>query len=493
MSLLDDEISYRHRDPFTAKSSKYFATPELNQRLHLIRHLVQDSEQLLLVLAETGYGKTSLLNQLKKVAAKHHDHWWLYTLNCGPSLSAEALVSTLLSAFNVRQDGKPTQILQDSLRNHIASTRYNGQLPVLLVDDAHLLPLATLRLIVDLALQGEPLTRMRVVLFCEPQITSILATPEFEIVHHTLIHTLDIPAFSKTETRDYIQSRLEGSQYGTVHPFNSDTLKKIHTESEGIPGEINLYAQEVLRKFAEHRADFWSPHALASSKLFWGIPIVILFIGLLLLVYWQSPQTVKSVKEDTLLPPEPSAALPPPHNSPTPPVAPDGQEKVAAPVKAPVTPTTASTFSLRQAPGQDTSTLASAVGTNLSSTPATATSHTDLVPANLLGRGDIKGEGWLLRQNTNAYTLQLMGSYDYVTLKKFLAQYSLTGNEIAMLKTVYNDKDWYVLVYGVYPSRTQAQLGIDSLPNSLRQNTQPWIRKLENIQNEIKGKLETSH
>jgi DamX protein len=484
MSLLDDEISYRHRDPFTAKSPKYFATSELSQRLNLIRHLVQDSEQLLLVLAETGYGKTSLLNQLKKVAAKHHDHWWLYTLNCGPSLSAEALVSTLLSAFNVRQDGKPTQILQDSLRNHIASTRYNGQLPVLLIDDAHLLPLATLRLIVDLALQGEPLTRMRVVLFCEPQITSILATPEFEIVHHTLIHTLDIPAFSKTETRDYIQSRLEGSQYGTIHPFNSDTLKKIHTESEGIPGEINLYAQEVLRKFAEHRADFWSPHALASSKLFWGLPIAFLLIGLALMVYWQSPQSVK----EELLPSEPSSALPPPlpppPNSPVPPVTSDGQDKVAAPVKAPVIPTSAST----------PSTLASAVGANLPSTPTPATMpHADLVPANLLGRGDIKGEGWLLRQNANAYTVQLMGSYDYVTLKKFLAQYSLTGNEIAMLKTVYNGKDWYVLVYGIYPSRTQAQTGIDSLPNSLRQNTQPWIRKLENIQKDIKGKMETSH
>lgn len=470
MHLLDDEISYRHHDPFTTKSSKYFATPELSQRLNLIRHLVQNSEQLLLVLADTGYGKTSLLNQLKKVAAKHHDHWWLYTLNSGPSLSAEALVSTLLSAFNVRQDGKPTQILQDSLRNHIASTRYNGQLPVLLVDDAHLLPLATLRLIVDLALQGEPLTRMRVVLFCEPQITSILATPEFEIVHHTLIHTLDIPAFSKTETRDYIQSRLEGTQYGTVHPFNSDTLKKIHTESEGIPGEINLYAQEVLRKFAEHRADFWSPHALASSKLFWGVPMAILLIGLVLLVYWQSPQSVK----EELLPAEPSSALPPTHTSPAPPVAPDGQDKVAAPVKLPVSSTSASTAS----------TLATAVGANLSATPAT-TSHTDLVPANLLGRGDIKGEGWLLHQNTHAYTLQLMGSYDYVTLKKFLAQYSLTGNEIAMFKTIYNGKDWYVLVYGIYPSRTQAQTGIDSLPNSLRQNTQPWIRKLENIQKEI--------
>ncbi len=462
MPILDDDISLRQRDPFSSKSPKYFVTPELNQRLNLIRHLIQNSEQLLLVLAETGCGKTALLNQLKKMVAKHHEHWWVYTLQGNPALSADTLISTLLSSFKVRQNGKPSQILQDSLRNHLTSTRYNGQLPVLLVDDAHLLPLATLKLIMELAIVGESLTKMRVVLFCEPQMTSILATPEFDMVHHTLIHTLDIPTFSKSQTRDYIQFRLEGTRYTTIHPFNSDMLKKIYVESEGLPGEINLYAQEVLKKFTEQRADFLWPHSFSRTKLLWGIPIVVILLSLLLFVYW--PFSTSPLPELPPLPPASSfqPLSPAPLSPPAPPLVPPPVHSALAEALPVVPP----------------SPLVSAI-----SPPPSAA---DLVPADLLGRRDVKNQGWLLRQNAETYTVQLLGAYDYSTLKNFLTQYSLTGGGgLAMFKTFHNGKEWFVLVSGVYSNRSQATVALEQLPEALRKGNPPWIRKMANIQKEI--------
>lgn len=544
-----DEPSERFRlEPFGTKPRGYFVTPELNQRLNLIRHLIQNSEQLLLVLADLGCGKTSLLNQIKKIASKQYEHWWIYTLNSNPALSPEVLISTLLSTFNVRQEGKPTQVLQESLRNHIASMRYSGKLPILFVDDAHKLPLATLKFIVDFAMQGESLTRMRVILFCEPQITSILATHEFEIVHNTLIHTLDIPPFSKLQTRDYIQFRLEGSKYHPVHPFNSETLKKIYLESEGIPGEINLYAQEVLSKFSEQRHLLST--SLSYSKLVWGIPIVILFLGTALLVYWYYPhffhaetytnQTFPSKQILSTQTTFPETTSPSPTMSPHPslpvktyasslpvsnPQLPSlPKEKLSPPFEQ--FPVLTGTTELLKSPSyqkQDhailpyhPTTLAEQVSlssqedlmapktfpilpevkkesktTSSRETPISSEFKTPVVTENIPAVPHdpfLKGEQWLRYQNPHAYTLQILGAYDKGTLEKFLTQHSLSSQKVAMFKTIFNHKEWYVLVYGVFPNRTEAIAALEALPDPLKQTTQPWVRTLGNVQKLIKGK-----
>ena len=83
----------------TEYAGRFFATLELTQRFNLIRHLIQNSEQLVLILSEKGYGKTSLLNQLRIAG---NEHWWVCTLSSTPAISPDALTSHILSAFKVR-------------------------------------------------------------------------------------------------------------------------------------------------------------------------------------------------------------------------------------------------------------------------------------------------------------------------------------------------------------------------------------------------------
>lgn len=455
--------------PFSADSPKYFLTPELSQRINLICHLIENSEQLLLVLADAGHGKTSLLEHLKKTIKQHHEHWWIYTPTSSPALSAEVLISAVLTAFNVRQEGKPIQILQESLRNHIAATRYNGQLPVLLIDDAHLLPLATLKAIVDLAMQGEPLTRLRVVLFCEPQITSILATPDFEIVQNTLIHILDVPPLSKAQLLDYIKFYLQDSQYSTIHPFNSEVIKKIYAESEGVPGEINLYAQQVLHRFTEHCRHHPLSRALPKQKLLWFIPLVLFLIGVTLLIYWRYPTLVEQMPRPLPLPLQqpPSSTT----DSAPPPITPS-IETESAKIESSLVASEQTNLSDTSLPPPETS---STIGQDASPSPPEQPAEEE--PA-------IRGEVWLRTQNPNNYTLQILGAHDELTLQRFLTEFPL--EHIAVFETRYRGKDWYVLLHGIYPNRQQALAALEKLSPTLRQKTQPWVRKLANIQKLIK-------
>jgi DamX protein len=423
----------RFNNPFGNTSHRYYLTSELSQRINLIRHLIEKSEQLLLVLAEKGGGKTALLNQLKRIAEKECETWWIYTPDTSPALSSEVLLSSILNAFNVRQDGKPLPILQESLRSHIASTRYNTQIPVLFVDDAHQLPLATLKFLIELNMQGKPQTRMRVVLFCEPQITSILAAPEFEMVQNTLIHTLDVPVFSDTQVRDYLQFRLHGTRYSNIHPFNSDVIKKIYEKSEGLAGKINQYAQQILRQFAEQRHDIHLPHSFApQSKWLWSLAIVLVLVGLSLLFYW------KTIEE---------------------------KEETGSPSFQPIAtmPTTIQT-DLKQ----------EIVEEIVEQQPSPTVSNEEILDQN------IKGADWLLSQNPNNYTLQILGTHELVNLQNFTKQYSHI-TEFAMFKTTYRNKDWYVLVYGIYSNRTEAQAALKEIPAELK-NTKPWIRSIASVQ-----------
>ena len=432
----------------TEYAGRFFATLELTQRFNLIRHLIQNSEQLILVLSESGYGKTSLLNQLRIAG---NEHWWVCTLSSTPAISPDALTSHILSAFKVRHEGKSAQVLKESLRSHIASARYHGQLPVFLVDDAHLLPIATLKMLIELAMQTEQVTRMRVVLFCEPQITSILATPEFEIVHKTLVHTLDIPPFSQTQVGDYILFRLQNTGYTSIHPFNHALIKKIYTQSEGIPSKINKLAYQALERFLEQQPIYPVHQAKSYRKLALTLLLFLTLAAAGAFSYWQYPELFKNLLLISTDPPQSVAVLPP-----QPPAEIPRAENVVAPTSPVDKP---------QEP------------------PPEPKVEIPPVPPETENKA-VKDETWLLQQPPESYTIQLLGAYETKRLDKFRAAYLLS--QLAVFQTRYQNRDWYVLITGMYPNREQAQKALDNLPQELKQETQPWIRKVATIQDQIK-------
>ncbi len=418
-------------NPFSQQGriTRFFETPELVQRYNLIKHLIQNSEQLLLVLAEAGSGKTCLLHQLKRQA---NENWWIYHLESTPALSSEVLLSNLLSEFKVGHEGKPNNVALENLRSHIAATRYKSQLPILLVDDAHLLPLTTLKLLVELAMQGEVQTRIRVVLFCEPQITSILATPDFAIVHDSLIHTLDIPTLKKSQIKDYIQFYLKGTSYYYQNSFDDEKIiNEIYEQSLGLPNEINLLAYQILQKHVDQQYNLYT-HRNNKNWLWSGLAILGLLLAVAAWLYWIMPglsdeRTTQIEITSTPTMPKEQGLQSHTHLSP--------QSK---PLSVPVDETK----------------------------PLT------------------KDEQWLLVQNGEHYTLQIMGTHDPMNLSAFIQKYQLTN--IRMFETRYQDKAWYVLVFGVYSSRSVADQALNELPEQLRQESQPWVRRLSGIQASIR-------
>lgn len=530
MPDLDDLVASQPLPFAPNQPRRYYATPELTQRLHLIRHLLQNSEQLLVVIAPAGSGKTTLLNQIKLHAA---DHWWFYTPTVSSATSPENLASLILSAFNVRQEGKSLDDMVTMLRNHTASTRYNGQLPILLVDDAHLLPLATLKHLVEWAITGESQTRMRVLLFCEPQITSIFATPELAILHNTLIHTLDVPALTELQMRDYIQFYLQGSTYSQHHPFNTEALRRLYQQTHGIPEETNLYAYELLRHFSEqNHVTSLTGETQPYQKLLWGAVIIVVLLGVAWLLSWKMPEILTSFSSadaprlldangnmvQPLRLPAPSETPLVVDNTPQPITDTDdlAAHTVTSDVDTTVEPDAEDTEATTDGSG-DSNTATSAAATDASNTtiandtPSTSDAALPMgveesVNDNALLLNsqaqeqavlkdlialypNLHGEKWLLEQDANAYTLQILGTHELASMTTFLRHYTLDGT-LAVYKTDYRNKPWYVLAYGIFPQQRQAVDGLKTLPDALKQDTQPFPRRLSNVHSHIRKRVE---
>ena len=96
----------------------------------------------------------------------------------------------------------------------------------------------------------------------------------------------------------------------------------------------------------------------------------------------------------------------------------------------------------------------------------------------------IKDKTWLLQQNPNYWTLQVLGARDPETLVKFIKQYQL-HDDTAWYQTELSGKPWYVLVYRFYTDKDIARQSIQRLPEGIRKSS-PWVKSVAAVQKSIK-------
>ena len=102
-------------------------------------------------------------------------------------------------------------------------------------------------------------------------------------------------------------------------------------------------------------------------------------------------------------------------------------------------------------------------------------------------KNTIYRESWLLDQDTSFYTLQVLGVRNEESLLNFIKVNKLLQNQnVAYYQTVYKGKQWYPLLYGVYPTKSAAADAVKELPEKVQKSI-PWIRKISEIQKEVKA------
>ena len=238
--LREAPFSEAHDDRFL------YLEPERAQRLNMLQHMVQYSDLLLMMTGERGSGKSALLQRLLNSLS---EQWQVCQVYANTMMDAEQLLFQIARSFAVENLPQTSSDLQEQLYQRLASLHERDKVPLLIVDDAHELPQDALEMLFQLAdVETSGGKLVRIILFCEPQIETMLDSPSISSLRDRITHRLEMPGLSEEETAEYIKHRMAVSGFDGTSPFTPKMIKKIHKSAHGLPAKINVLAHESLEE-----------------------------------------------------------------------------------------------------------------------------------------------------------------------------------------------------------------------------------------------------
>ena len=237
------------QEPFTQDSNStqdefFLLDTERAQRLNMLYHMSQNSELLLVVTGIEGSGKTSLLHRFIEMRT---ENWRQCVVKANTMTNPDQLLIEIAEGFGLPQDTVTFGSGLEMLQKRLTEMKLSELMPILIIDDAHELPTASLTILLKLSELSDNNERLlRIVLFAEPNIMEMFDVPELKEVRHRITHTLTMPSLTEQQSIDYIQYRLSLAGLQGDNPFSQGQMKRIHRQANGVPGLINKFSQEIL-------------------------------------------------------------------------------------------------------------------------------------------------------------------------------------------------------------------------------------------------------
>lgn len=504
------------------------------RRRHILEQMVSlltESDDIIAVVGACGSGKSTLGDFVVRQASQQHT---VARVRASLLTSPAELLREMFKAFVLDFPAQASlRQLEDSLDDYLDGQAELGRKAILVVDDAHELGDEALSLLVRLSLEENPGSTFRLVLLGEGALVDMLdyTCPLRE--GQAPFQVLQLPAFSTEESSHYIRFRLNNAGFHQQDgvpalPFDRRQIQRIHKQAGGLPGPLNEAASRMLeasgspvarletllpgklrrrlRRLPRPRWLGLVQDRVSGGQAAIGAGVVAVLLLLLLWGGGGEPERVAvandagsgertvalsvpldrasdNVEDTGAVADEPEeqtavadvpvqpVSLPPPAEAPvaeqqvpaSPPAAAD-----AAPVARSVSPAPAPARSPVAEPAQDTAAPAPA--------PAAATTAqvdtVDTLEAQQRLIGDLPAAN---------YTLQLLGAWSRSNVEALVARYS--DIELYWYETRMQNRPWYVLIHGSYPTLSAARAAIAGLPPALREQ-EPWVRNVDDVQRE---------
>lgn len=500
----------------------FFSGASRGEILDALIYAIAESEGIVKVTGEVGSGKTMLCRMLLERLPQQVESVYL----ANPSLSREEMLYAIADGLGLNLEGQRVNIIMQTLQNLLAQKTAGGKRVVVLVDEAHAMPLDTLeelRLLYNLQIGNNKL--LQIVLFGQPELNAKLDQPNMRQLKDRIVHHFTMLPLSQQVIESYLLFRMRTAGYRGPNLFSAAAVTLIGKASHGLMRRVNILADKsLLAAFVEDAYSIEERHVQAAirdselspqqpsrsnRKIAAAAVIAALAAALLIGAGWmfgsagKKPATFETAPASvapTPAPAEPKAATDPapPALSATSAVEPAAPAPEAASGVAPSVTVSAPASGIvaaappASAPAAATAAVAAAPTPLPAATQPEASVHAgsgETRPTSrttLLQQRSAATQEMFAKAGKNSASIQLFYTEDAqpARMEGFLARAKGLGklSEIYVLPITLNGKAGFRVLYGYYPDVEAARAGMEQLPQRYRKAFAPSLYLLGSAQ-----------
>jgi type II secretory pathway predicted ATPase ExeA len=253
----------------TPATEFFFSGANRGEILQALLYAVTHSEGIIKVSGEVGSGKTMLCRMLLDRLPGNIKTIYL----ANPSLTRDELLHAIANELGLDLEGQRVNVLLQNLQSHLIEKHRQGERCVVLVDEAHAMPLDTLeelRLLYNLQAGNDKL--IQIVLFGQAELNKKLEQSNMRQLKDRIVHHFNIQPISKKVIETYLMFRMRAAGYQGPDMFSHDAIILISKASHGLMRRVNILADKsLLSAFVEDTHKIESRHvqaAIRDSELF---------------------------------------------------------------------------------------------------------------------------------------------------------------------------------------------------------------------------------
>jgi general secretion pathway protein A len=226
------------QQPFdvTPDPAYLFFSPTHREALTALKQGIENFRGFMMLVAEPGMGKTTLLNKLMEELSESARVVFLFQTQC----TSRDLLGYILNELEVDHTGMDVIAMHRALNQALLEEMLRGRRFVLIVDEAQNLTesvLETIRLLSDFETTHSKL--IQIVLAGQPQLAETLMRPGLVQLRQRVAVLANLKPLTPAETAEYMEFRLRAAGWADRLLFSSEALDQIAESSEGVPRRIN--------------------------------------------------------------------------------------------------------------------------------------------------------------------------------------------------------------------------------------------------------------